>query len=34
VATTRGYAARQPHDKQLTDLIGELVTRSDAFRTR
>ena len=34
VATMRGYAARQPHDKQLTDLIGELVTRSDAFRTR
>jgi len=34
VATMRGYAARHPHDKQLTDLIGELVTRSDAFRTR
>ena len=34
VATMRGYAARQPHDKQLTDLIGELVTRSGAFRTR
>jgi transcriptional regulator with XRE-family HTH domain len=34
VATMRGYAARQPHDKQLTDLIGELVTRSNAFRTR
>ena len=34
VATMRGYAGKQPHDKQLTDLIGELVTRSDAFRTR
>lgn len=34
VAAMRGYAAQRPHDKQLTDLIGELVTRSDAFRTR
>jgi transcriptional regulator with XRE-family HTH domain len=34
VATLRGYAGRHPHDKQLTDLIGELVTRSDAFRTK
>ncbi len=34
VATLRSYAGKHPHDKQLTDLIGELVTRSDAFRTR
>ena len=34
VATLRGYAGRNPHDKQLTDLIGELVTRSDTFRHR
>jgi MmyB-like transcription regulator ligand binding domain len=34
VATMRGYAGQHPHDKQLTDLIGELVTRSDAFRAR
>jgi hypothetical protein len=25
---------QDPHDKVLTDLIGELVTRSDVFRTR
>lgn len=34
VATMRGYAGRNPHDKALTDLIGELVTRSDTFRQR
>ncbi|WP_020576359.1 helix-turn-helix transcriptional regulator [Actinopolymorpha alba] len=34
VATLRSYAGRNPNDKSLTDLIGELVTRSDAFRTR
>ncbi|MFH5877395.1 helix-turn-helix domain-containing protein [Arthrobacter sp. NA-172] len=34
VATIRTYAGQNPHDKQLTDLIGELVTRSDAFRRR
>ncbi|MEV0700175.1 helix-turn-helix transcriptional regulator [Saccharopolyspora sp. NPDC050389] len=34
VATLRTYAGRNPLDKGLTDLIGELVTRSDAFRTR
>ena len=34
VAAMRRYAGQHPHDKQLTDLIGELVTRSDAFRTR
>lgn len=34
VATMRGYAGQNPRDKQLTDLIGELVTRSDAFGRR
>lgn len=34
VATLRGYAGSNPHDKALTNLIGELVTRSDDFRTR
>ena len=34
VASMRTAAGQQPHDKALTDLIGELVTRSDAFRTR
>jgi transcriptional regulator with XRE-family HTH domain len=34
VATLRGYAGQSPHDKQLTGLIGELVTRSDTFRHR
>lgn len=34
VATLRTYAGQNPHDKGLTDLIGELVTRSDAFRHR
>ena len=34
VATLRGYAGQHPHDRQLTDLIGELVTRSDTFRHR
>jgi len=30
----RSAAGRNPHDKPLTDLIGELVTRSDEFRYR
>ncbi|MCU1520450.1 MAG: hypothetical protein JWN19_835, partial [Arthrobacter sp.] len=30
----RGYAGRKPHDRSLSDLIGELATRSDEFRTR
>lgn len=30
----RGYAGQRPHDKPLTDLIGELATRSNAFRTQ
>lgn len=34
VATLRSDAGRNPHDKALTDLIGELVTRSDDFRQR
>lgn len=34
VATLRTYAGQNPHDKALTDLIGELVTRSDTFRCR
>ncbi|QZH59249.1 helix-turn-helix transcriptional regulator [Mycolicibacterium farcinogenes] len=34
VALLRTEAGRAPHDKDLTDLIGELATRSEAFRTR
>lgn len=34
VATLRTYAGQTLRDKGLTDLIGELVTRSDAFRLR
>jgi transcriptional regulator with XRE-family HTH domain len=34
VATLRSYAGQNPLDTGLTDLIGELVTRSDAFRLR
>lgn len=34
VAILRIEAGRDPRDKQLHDLIGELSTRSDAFRTR
>ncbi|KHK98341.1 XRE family transcriptional regulator [Microbacterium mangrovi] len=34
VATLRTYAGQNPRDKGLTDLIGELVTRSDAFGQR
>jgi len=33
VASMRVEAGRNPHDKTLTDLIGELVTRSDVFRS-
>ena len=33
-ANLRTAAGRNPHDKVLTGLIGELVTRSDAFRAR
>lgn len=34
VASLRVEAGRNPRDRGLTDLIGELVTRSDVFRTR
>jgi MmyB-like transcription regulator ligand binding domain/Helix-turn-helix domain len=34
VATLRGEAGRNPHDKSLTDVVGELATRSEEFRTR
>ncbi|MEU4237496.1 helix-turn-helix transcriptional regulator [Actinoplanes sp. NPDC026619] len=33
VALLRGEAGRDPYDKKLTDLIGELSTRSEVFRT-
>jgi len=32
VAVLRAEAARRPYDKGLTDLVGELSTRSDVFR--
>jgi hypothetical protein len=34
VDVLRTEAGRNPHDKDLHDLVGELSTRSDAFRTR
>jgi transcriptional regulator with XRE-family HTH domain len=34
VALLRTEAGRDPYDKALTDLVGELATRSDEFRTR
>jgi len=34
VAILRTEAGRNPHDRELHDLIGELSTRSDEFRTR
>jgi hypothetical protein len=33
VALLRSEAGRNPYDKDMTDLIGELSTRSDRFRT-
>ena len=33
VALLRTEAGRVPHDRALTDLVGQLSTRSDAFRT-
>jgi transcriptional regulator with XRE-family HTH domain len=33
VATLHGEAGRNPFDKRLTDLVGELSTRSEYFRT-
>jgi transcriptional regulator with XRE-family HTH domain len=34
VSILRAEAARDPGDRNLTDLVGELATRSDEFRTR
>ena len=34
VAVLRAEAGRNPYDKGLTDLVGELSTRSEAFRVR
>ena len=34
VALLRTEAGRDPYDRKLTSLVGELATRSDAFRTR
>jgi transcriptional regulator with XRE-family HTH domain len=34
VALLRTEAGRDPYDKDLTDLVGELATRSEDFRTR
>lgn len=34
VGILRGFAGRNPYDKALTDLVGELSTRSEEFRTR
>jgi transcriptional regulator with XRE-family HTH domain len=34
VALLRTEAGRDPHNRDLTNLVGELATRSDEFRTR
>jgi transcriptional regulator with XRE-family HTH domain len=34
VAILRAEAGRDPYDRQLSDMIGELATRSDEFRVR
>jgi hypothetical protein len=34
VAILRSEAGRNPYDRNLSDLIGELSTRSETFRTR
>jgi hypothetical protein len=34
VAHLRSEAGRNPYDRQLSDLVGELSTRSDGFRAR
>ena len=34
VAALRGEAGRNPLDRRLSDLVGELATRSEEFRTR
>src|SRR3954447_5790915 len=33
VSIMRAEAGRDPHDRALQDLVGELSTRSDTFRT-
>ena len=33
VAILRSAAGRDPHDRDLSDLVGELATQSEAFRT-
>ena len=34
MAILRSEAGRDPHDRGLTDLVGELSTQSEAFRTK
>jgi len=34
VSVLRSAAGRDPHDRDLSDLVGELSTKSDEFRTR
>ena len=34
VASLRGEVGREPHDRGLSDLVGELTVQSDEFRTR
>lgn len=34
VAVLRAEAGRDPYDRELSDLVGELSTQSEAFRTR
>ena len=34
MAILRAEAGRNPYDRRLSDLIGELSTRSDEFRRR
>src|SRR2546428_13028596 len=34
VAILRWAAGRDPHDRDLSDLVGELATHSEAFRSR
>ena len=34
VGVLRAEAGRDPYDRDLSDLVGELSTRSEAFRTR
>lgn len=34
IALLRTEAGRNPHDRDLTELVGELATQSEAFRSR